>query len=529
MSAAAEESAVQEGGASRGLAATVARGSSWQIAAQVAPLVVNIVLTPVIIAGLGIDRYGLFLLVNVIAAVLMCLDGGFGHAALRYFPIYAGTDDRRATTRLLTSMLSCTTVITLVVFGTLWVITPQAMRLFTIPEDLQAEGVFLMRALLVIVVLGLMRAQFYAILVAYQRFALPNLTILSGHVVYVVGTLLTIAQEWGLYGIAWTMLAQQIAPTFLLVPAACRYMTIGAVGFMPWTEFKEFGRYAIQMQWTNLMLLGTQHADGLLVGAFLPVRQVAYYGAGANFALQVRNVPFNALVPIQSLLGRALGVRGPEGALPDFERLQRLWVITTTGYGAVAMAAAWFGITAWLGDEFAISGTVAVLMLAAYLASLLPGVLGLWTQVLGRPELNARAVSLAAVLNIGLTLALIGPFGIIGTVLATAASQVGFMVLLSRLARSRLAVPVRSFLQDVPLLPALVAAGFVVALEWIVRPYLPQGALGLVLVGITAAPGLALYAVMTFGPRKAWSFVAKVLAGARGRAAARTAAEGAGS
>lgn len=516
---ATEESAL-EGGPSRGLAATVARGSSWQIAAQVAPLVVNIVLTPVIISGLGIDRYGLFLLINVVAAVLMCLDGGFGHAALRYFPIYAGTDDRRASTRLLTSMLTSAALITAVVFGGLWFLAPRGMRLFSIPDELYDEGVFLMRALLVIVVMGLMRVQFYAILVAYQRFALPNVTSMLGHVVYAVGTLLTVSHGWGLYGMGWTMLAQQVLPTFLLVPTACRYLTASAIGFISWGEFKHFGRYALQMQWTNLMLLGTQHADGLLVGAFLPVRQVAYYGAGANFALQVRNVPFNALVPVQSILGRSVGLRGEQGALPDFERLQRLWIIAVTGYGAVAMAAAWFGITSWLGDDFAISGAVAVIMLAASLASLLPGVLGLWTQVLGRPELNARAVSLAAVVNILLTLVLIGPFGIIGTVLATAVSQVGFMILLIRLARSRLPVPVRGVLRDVPVVPALAAALLVVALELVVRPYLPQGPLGLVLVGLTAAPGLLLYAVMTFGPRKIRSFVGIVASRLRGRGSA---------
>jgi O-antigen/teichoic acid export membrane protein len=273
----------------------------------------------------------------------------------------------------------------------------------------------------------------------------------------------------------------------------------------------------VHAQWAELMLLVTQQTDALVVGAFLPVRQVTYYGTGASFALQMRRVPFSALTPMQGVLGHAVGARGIDGARPDFERLQRLWVIGVTGWGAVATAAAWFGVTAWLGPDFAISGTVAVILLLAYQVTLWSDVLTVWTQVLGRSELPAKSGTVGVVINLALTLALVVPFGIIGTVVATAISQILMALLLLRLARRKLPGHTRSFLTDIPVLPALVAAGLVIGLEVLARPVIPQGPLGLVLSGVVAGPGLVVFAVMAFGPRASWQFVRDAL-GARGAA-----------
>jgi O-antigen/teichoic acid export membrane protein len=197
--------------------------------------------------------------------------------------------------------------------------------------------------------------------------------------------------------------------------------------------------------------------------------------------------------------------------------MQRLWVIAATGWGVVAMAAAWFGVTAWLGPDFDISGAVAVIMLAGYLVTLWASVLNLWTQVRGAPQLNARGASVGAAVNLALTVALVVPFGILGTVSATATSQVVASILLLRLARRRLSGVTRSFLAEVPVLPSLAAAAVVVGLEFLARPIVPGGAAGLLVCGLVAAPGLVVYALMAFGVRASVQFVRHRLAGLRGQ------------
>ena len=486
---------------------TLARGAGWQATTQLAPLVINIVLTPVIITGLGVDRYGLFLLVSVIATVLAAADGGIGATALRYFSVYAGEDDSARTTRLLTTTALAITGIAAVAFGAFFAVAPYGLRLLDIPPDLLPEGTYMLRTLIVITAVAQLRGLFTAVLNAHQRFALTSLTNNLGYVLYIAGVLLTVHNDWGLYGIAVTLVVQQVVATLVIVPASFRHLDRRAVGIMPKPLRREFWRYALHTQWSSAMLLVTLQTDAIVVGAFLPVRQVAYYTTGANFATQMRNVPLNALVPMQSLLGRAVGSSGAEGATSTFERLQRVWVVGTTGWGVVALSASWFGVTAWLGPDFSLSGVVAVIMLSGYLTSLWADVLMVWAQSLGHPEYAARSATIGAVVNLVLTLALVVPLGIIGTVIATASSQVVGALLLLRLARRGLPTGVRSFLLEVPVLPALVTAAVVVALEVVVHPFLPEGPLGLVAAGVVAGPGLVLYAAMTFGVRTSWQFV----------------------
>lgn len=486
---------------SRGLIATVLRGGGWQTAAQLAPLVVTIVLTPVIIDDFGIDRYGLFILVNTVTTVLGLADGGMGAAALRYFSIYAGERDDVRSTRLLgTALLLVLGLATTVLAAVFWAV-PAVLGLLDMPAELLDEGTFLLRTLIVTTAMAQMRNLFAALLHAHGRFALTSITLTIGHAIYLVGAVLTVSHDWGLYGIAVTMVVQQAVATLLIVPAALRHTDRRGLGVLDRAELRTFIRFALHSQWSTLMMLLTLQTDALLVGAFLPVGQVAYYGAGAQFAYQLRTVPFNASIPMQSSLGHAVGVEGAEHAEATFERLQRLWVIGTTGWGAVAIASAWFAVTAWLGDEFAISGVVAVMMLVAYQLTLWAEVLNLWTRTLGRPEINARSATVGAVANIVLTLALIFPFGIIGTVVATMLSQVLAVLALLRMARRSLPGGVRSFWRDVPVLPALAAAGTVVALQLVARPIVPQGPLGLLTAGALSAPGLVLYVFLTFGPR----------------------------
>jgi hypothetical protein len=73
---------------------------------------------------------------------------------------------------------------------------------------------------------------------------------------------------------------------------------------------------------------------------------------------------------------------------------------------------------------------------------------------------------------------------------------------LLRLCRRRLEVSVPSFFGDVPWLPAVVCGVGNFALEAILSPWLPGGAVGLLSCAVAAAPAFAAYFVLTLGPRR---------------------------
>lgn len=483
------------------------RNSGWNSLSQLAPVLVNVALTPYVLSGLGLARFGLFVLALTIADFLLTVDGGLYASAQRYFAVYMGRGDRRATTRLLCTLL----VLALSAGGALcavfYAVSAGTLALFDIPEELSAEGTYLMRMLALVILLSVIRGVFAAVLNADGRFALTSVVTIIQYGVYTVGVIITLVDDRGLYGMAWTLVAQTAVATLLMAGPALRYLDGSSIGLQSRAELREFLRFAGQAQVAGLSELINTQADALIIAGALDVRRVGLFSAGSTFAGQLRRLPTNALAPAAAQLGQVFGERGLAAATEEFARLQRHWVQFCTGWMGVAAASAYFGVTAWLGEEFRLSAIVAVVLLLGQLVRLWTGLLLVYCQTIGRADIEARYGVVSVVLNLALTAALVLPFGVLGVVAATAVAQVGGCVYLLAAVRRRISVPVPTFLPDVPWAPAVLAAAVAVVGELLVRPLGVEGPLGLIVAGAAAAPGLILFAVLLLGPRQAAAHV----------------------
>lgn len=495
-----------------GTVATLARGTAWNLVGQFGPLVANLALTPYVIHGLGRERYGLFMLISSIAAFLGTFDGGIGASAQRYFTIYAGRDDRVSTTRLLSTLVGFISAMGGVLFLVIFFSAPYLLSVFGIEHALRPEGEVLLRTLAVIVCFSLIRALFNCVLYARGRFGFTNVVGLVLYLTYAVSAVLSVRYGWGLRGIAVGLGVQSTLSAVLLLPQSFRYLSRDGFSLLPWSELRAFLGYAGKVQGVTLSRLINSTADNIIAGAFLrPVEKVGKLAAGSSFAEQLRMVPSNAQLPMLTVLGRAVGERGERAALPEFRRVQRLWVTVCTGWSVVAIGAAFFGLRHWLGGPFAVSGTVAAILVAGNMFYLWAAVTALWAGLVGKPEIEARYAVSAVVVNGVLTLVLVVPFGILGIVVATAVGQAVAAMYLLRLCRQRLQVAVPNFLHDVPWIPALAAGVGNTALLAAVSRWLPDGPAGLLACAAVSAPALAGYFVATLGPRRVLGLVAQRL------------------
>lgn len=506
-------SAPRAGGRARALL----RNTGWQTASQVVPLVVNIVLTPYVMAGLGLRAYGIFLVVNTLTAFLTALDGGIGRATERYFILDAGRGDKESMTRLLTSLLGVVSLGSLVLFVVGFTTAPWLVRFFHAPPALFDGALFLLRTMVVIVALIVVRQLFTSVLFAHHQFWVSTVAYLGGHVIYTIGLVVTVETGASLPGIAYTFMAQQAFATLAIVPAALRHLVRSGVGFVSRSRFVEFCSYAWKAQTSGLVALVGLQAHTLIVGRARP-DEVASFGPGVTFASQLRWMPMNAVIPMQTLLGHAIGEKGVDGAEPDFARVQRVWVKLVTGWVAVGAPAAYFGVNAWLPIDGDLAGRTAGLLLLAHLFALLPVVLSLWCQLLGHPGVDMWSSFWGLVLNLAVTFALIVPLGAMGTVAGALVGQALSLVLLLRLSRAALGRPTASPLASVPWALALVCAagsalGAGLAGHLIAQAILPGGALGLLACGVGAAPALLLFVWRAVGLAQ---FLQLVTAGRRG-------------
>lgn len=490
------------------------KGASWQTLAQVAPLALNLILTPVVYQGLGVEAYGLFIVVNSIALAIGTFDGGIGASAQRYFTIFAGRDARDEMTRLLVSLLGIVTLVSLVLFTGLWMASPAVVRFFQASPAMQPEMTFLLRTMVVVVGVALVRQLFACVLYSMQKFAIPSITGLVGHAIYAVGMIWTVRSDLGLYGVAYTFMAQQVLSTVVIIPSALRFLTAHGLRFVSGAEMKDFFGYAWKAQIASVLeMLGLQ-GDTFIVGRFAPT-QVGIFGPGSQFAFQLRSLPTNAVgAPMQAMIGRWVGEHGEEASLPRFERLQRLWVLFISGWVAVGAPACYFGVVEWLHIPTRLPGEVAALALLGHFWPMLAVPTILWVLTLGRPELDMRYGLVNVSLNLSLTLAFIIPFGVLGSVAATVIAQLVAYLFLLRQVDKHLPSAPRSPLRDVPFLEMLcsgsVAYLCVYGMSLVIEAgYIPQGAVALLACGLAAAPAGILYVLLTVGPREIKEMLAR--------------------
>ncbi len=481
-------------------AATLLKGTSWSTIAQVGPIVVNLAMTPWVIHGLGAQRYSVFLLITSIVALLGTLDGGIGQSVMRFFTIYAGRDDRVATTRLLVSVSAVVVAGALLVSAVVLPFTPHLLGFFRLDDALRPEASVLLFVLVPVTGLLLLRNLYSSVVYARQRFGVMSLAVLAGYTAYVIGVVLTVVRGWGLYGIAGALVAQGVVLGCISVPTGLRYLDRAGVALMSRAEFGEFFRYAWRVQVSGIVAFLGYQKDQLVAGRLLSAQQSGPFGQGTSFATQLAWLPQNAVGPIQAMIGQRVGAVGAAGATATVEAIQQAWVKGVTGWCLIGAPAAYFGVRAWLPDSFALAGTVAAILLLGQTFWLIGRVLLLWGLTLGQSGLEMRANLVALAVNIALSVVLGVAFGMLGIVAATALSRVAAMVWISWDARRTLSTPIRWFGRDVPVLAGVVGGVACALLQALASPWYPRGALGLLAAGLVAVPALALYAGLALRP-----------------------------
>ncbi|GAB47017.1 putative polysaccharide biosynthesis protein [Mobilicoccus pelagius NBRC 104925] len=501
---------VPPAGGARGSARTLVSGTSWSAASQFVPLVINLGMTPYIIRGLGDARYGIFLLITTITMLLSQFDGGIGQAAMRFFTIYAGRDDRTATTRLLFSVSAVIAAFGVFITTAVVLFSERILQFFHLAPEYVPEARFLLVTLTAVVAVLLLRNLYNAVVSARNRFQVLSAAIIAGHVVYALGLWATIENGWGLYGVAGTMILQQVVGTLISVPVGVRFLTQQGLGFVTRAEAGEFFAYAWRIQIGGIAAILASQKDQLVAARIISAQQSGPFGQGTNFANQLRLVPLNALAPIQALVGAEVGAVGATGARPKIERLQRVWVVLVTGWCAVGVPSTYWGVKAWLPPGYAIAGDIASILLAGHFFGLVCIVDRTWALSLGHASIAMRQSVVSLLANVVASVALWFPFGLLGVVAGTAIGTMAGTLFMSWDVSRVVEVRIRWFLRQVPLWQAAAAAGLTLVLELLVAPWAPHGPLGLLTCGLLAGPGFVLLVMTTLGVRGAKDALALV-------------------
>jgi O-antigen/teichoic acid export membrane protein len=491
---AAEHGEREERGQPQSPLRTIVAGLSWNLVSLVATTATFVLLTPFLLLHLGVERYGVFSFVSVVRGLLSNLDGGLGPCADQFFAMYAGSGDRRRTASFLLTVSLLVTPVVCGVAALGFVFAPQLMSAMHTSPVLRGEATALLRAYMPLLVVGALRSMLGRVIQARHAWRYANVSATLASLLFAATAAILVALGRGLMGLFWSSVVLESTMFLLYAIGAGRLIRLSDLRLVPKDELKQVLRYSIRVQYAEIASSLGNEVNALAVGLLFPVRYVAYYGIGTNFASSLAGLPMNAYLPVAVTLGRTFGKEGLAATVREFAQLQRLWVRAFAAYPLIGAVAAILAVPRWLGPGEHAAGWIASISLVGMLPGTLSSVMAALGKAVNRPELESRYLASGLVVSLTVLVPLARAVGILGVPLAALLGQWASNAYLIRISRRIIQPQLRSYLAEVPLLAIVFGVAVTTLLEVLLSPVAPRGPVGLVISALPALLGLLAYA-----------------------------------
>lgn len=397
-------------------------------AAMAVNMVVPFFLMPYVVKHLGKDGYGVWVLAVGVVGYLNLLDLGLRSAVIRFVSKAQAKGDLQDASHAINAALWVRLLIAVgVAFISVGLAAAVPYLFKTTPPPLMhaAQVTTLLCALGVAV--SLVSGVFSAVLAAISRFDLLSFITMGQTILRAAGVLLILRSGRGLIPLAaWEL------TVLVLVGLAT---TLLAMNFFPHCRVRpgKPDMQVLRMIWsysftTFVFIIAVQiitNTDNIVIGAFLSVGAVAFYSIGGSligYAYQVSNALSGTFTPMAS------GIE----ASGNFEQLRTMLLRGTQAtlglalpIGVVLAVRGETFIDLWLGSQYgAISEKVLRILLISMYLGVANGTASSIMMAIERHKPVARLAVYEAVLNLGLSIALVKTIGIYGVAWGTSLSMI---------------------------------------------------------------------------------------------------------
>ena len=478
------------------VARRVAVGTATNIIGQAVVIATLLALAPIIVHAVGATDYGVWVLVGSVASFAFLLELGISSALVKYVAQHTAAGDVQEAA----AMVAAATWL-YGLLGTM-ILTGGLLVAFGLPELVALHGAVarLIRPLAALtaldVAISVVAVAPMAVLRGLQRFPIINAVNAAGAITGLLLTVIALLAGAGIVGVAAVgafnsaltyaasmILGWRIAPGYLnRAPRRDRVRV---------RRLFRFSRSIAAIQVAGQL---QNRVDAVIIAAALPIRLVTPYNFAQRLAVGT-SIAGDQFGGVLLPLATEMGSRGDPYVLRRlFLTAVRLTLAIALGVGLPLAILGGQILGIWVGQQYAGYGAVVMLLATAAIIDLPARPAGFVLQSIERHEPVAWMAIGGGLANVGISIALVGSYGIngvaAGTLIATTA-EIALFVL--PYAARVLGVSVREIVAEVitPLLvPALILSAILVVGGSVlaVRSVLP---LALVILGGILAYGVA--------------------------------------
>lgn len=398
----------------------LARNTAWNLVGMCAPMVVALFAIPMLVDGMGRDRFGLLTLIWMLVGYLGVFDLGLGRALTQTVAQRLGEGRLIEIPGVFWSALGIMSGLGALGSVAVWMAAPWlAQSALNIEPALQSETMRSFRAValglpILISVTGLVGT-----LEAFQKFKLVNTIRIPTGIFTFVGPLLVLPFSSRLSSVVLILLAGRLVE-WIIFFVSCINTIPGVLGSSQPAQRNLGGlfKFGSWMTVTNIVSPLLLHVDRFLIGGLRTVGEVAYFATPAEMVVKMLILPRAWVTVLFPSFAGGYRQR-PQETSALFIRSYRYLLLGLFPIVAGVVALAPEFLNLWLGPEFGLSSSpvMRLLTIGVFLHSLAFVPLSL-LQAVGRPDYSAKLALVELPIYIAVSCLLIHQFGIVGAATA---------------------------------------------------------------------------------------------------------------
>ena len=472
-----------------------ARNISMDYLALGVDVLIGVVMLPFNVAHLGQSTYGLWVLVASVTAYFSMLDLGYGVAQVKFASEYRARRDAEGLNQIISSLFFVFCIIGLLAVSLGFLLALNLDKFFNITPEQASTGRTVLMIISAYVALGFPASVFGGIVNGFQRHYINGFVSISTSLVVAAVNVAVLLAGYGL--------VELVAATATI--RALSYIGYGMNAYRAFpglrlrlskvrlTRLREVTGFSAFILLIDLANKVNYASDALVIGAFMGTVAIAIW------AVAQRLIDATQMITGQ-LNGALFPIMVDNATLGQTDRLREIFIqgtrislamVIPIATGLCLLAGPL--VMAWVGPEFV--GSIPIIYVLAIAVAIRVGNSSATTLLKGsgRHRLLATSNLVIAVANLGLSVALIRPLGLIGVALGTliALAIVSVLVLFPAACR-RVKLSTTEALKTA-ILPALWPALFMASFLAITRNVAGPSLAAIALQSITA--GLIYLAV----------------------------------
>ncbi|MCK4718012.1 MAG: oligosaccharide flippase family protein, partial [Thermoplasmata archaeon] len=404
-----------------GLKKKIARNTVANVLIKLWTYGISFLLLPFIVGHIGIENYGIWILVGSITGYFAFMDFGVGPALVKYVAEYNAKKDYSTINEMINSAfgfylgIGATISISLLIVGTFFI------DVFRMSPEAYPIARYIMYITAATVITSWPIISFSSIFAGLQRYDVSAKLAFASSCINVLVTVSVLSMGYGIVELVFVQIVTsslfQIVP-MLVLRSIVPYLEIRAK-YMRFDRLKKIFRFSsalFVMQITSLIILQT---DTLVLGIFASASAITFYAVSRkiyNIIQRGTNIFASALLPAGAEI-EALNDTGAMNRLVfrggKYRALLTLFLVVIVLVFATPI------ITIWMGAEFSFLGFYTKVFSTYWLLGAAYGVLGVPLLARERTRELVIVMVVQSMLNLTLSIILVQRYGILGVILGT--------------------------------------------------------------------------------------------------------------